>query len=288
MELSEAIIKFPPSAPLRNIVHHYEWAEISEQVDIDGIDLLPSFSLGLIFYFWKEKPLIAVSKLHDRVTVPKIVVVSPTSIPIIGTNFSSFHYLRVVFVPGMFSRLFDDIPMRHFWNEMLDARNTLDPKLYEVYDQMQETPFYFQRLRILDNFLLEKLRGKSLGTPIFPKLYHRIIATSDQQVRVRDLAETMGMSRQCLNRLTGRELGRTAKNVLSTLRFNHTLIHFHTHSDISLSQTAYKFGYYDQAHLTHEFQQFSGLTPRRYLNALNKTNIYDDPDKFMNTGMLVR
>lgn len=35
----------------------------------------------------------------------------------------------------------------------------------------------------------------------------------------------------------------------------------------NLTQSAYQFGYYDQAHLNRDFKEFTGLSPEKFVNA---------------------
>ncbi|WP_420460876.1 helix-turn-helix domain-containing protein [Neolewinella sp.] len=273
-----------PSAPLSKIVIRYEW------IHIDGsrfscINLLPSFGVGLVFHFWSVGTVNARSKILDGVTVPQCIVLSPLNMPMHGTTLGSSTHLRVIFHPGMMSLLFDRVPMYFFQDHLPDARSELDPGLKDLYDQMEEAPSCFHMIQQLDNYLLEKLKGKCVRRSILPAIMNTYEKRHTRKISVRDVASDLGISQQHLSKLTRVRLGFSAKRTLSVMRFNDTLTTLHKLSDFSLSQTALDLGYHDQAHMTHEFKQFSGFSPAKYIKSQNERAISGQVEDFSSSGL---
>jgi len=62
-------------------------------------------------------------------------------------------------------------------------------------------------------------------------------------------------------------MGLTPKAFCRVRCFQRILEAVHRRSEVDWAQVALDAGYYDQSHLIHDFQGFSGLTPAEYLAA---------------------
>jgi len=83
-------------------------------------------------------------------------------------------------------------------------------------------------------------------------------------IPLRELACRLGVShKQMIARFDCR-VGLTPKFTSRILRFRNSLASAHGVSEPDWSDLAAKYGYYDQAHLIHEFQEFAGMTPSQY------------------------
>jgi AraC-like DNA-binding protein len=83
-------------------------------------------------------------------------------------------------------------------------------------------------------------------------------------IPLRDLAGRLGMShKEMLARFDCR-VGLTPKFTSRLLRFRKSLNAAHVADEPDWSAIATEYGYYDQAHLIHEFQEFGGMSPSEY------------------------
>jgi len=87
------------------------------------------------------------------------------------------------------------------------------------------------------------------------------------QVRVDDLAWHCGLSSRQFRRLCLELTGLTPKHVCRVLRLHHAADEILAANANGLARLAQDCGYYDQAHLTNEFQALAGLTPTEYASA---------------------
>ncbi|MGI4729003.1 MAG: helix-turn-helix domain-containing protein [Janthinobacterium lividum] len=70
------------------------------------------------------------------------------------------------------------------------------------------------------------------------------------------------MSERKLERLFKKDVGVSIKGMIRLIRFTHTVkVIQNNATGQSLSQIAYRAGYYDQAHLCNEVKGYTGLTP---------------------------
>jgi transcriptional regulator GlxA family with amidase domain len=85
-------------------------------------------------------------------------------------------------------------------------------------------------------------------------------------VPVTRLADEIGLSRRHLGQLVRAELGLTPKTVARIMRFGQARRWLRSVPTAGLAQTAVKCGYFDQAHLTNDWKQLAGCTPREWVS----------------------
>jgi transcriptional regulator GlxA family with amidase domain len=94
--------------------------------------------------------------------------------------------------------------------------------------------------------------------------WERIVA-SRGQVRVGDLAAEVGWSQRHLATRFGDSLGLSPKRMARLARFDHAKALLAGPGTRGLADVAARAGYYDQAHLTNDVREYSGLSPTRLL-----------------------
>jgi AraC-like DNA-binding protein len=95
-----------------------------------------------------------------------------------------------------------------------------------------------------------------------------IVAAATRQPEantVRHLAARLGLGERQVERELNRHVGLRPKMLLRIARFQHALSVARGDETLSWSAVAAQTGYYDQAHLTHEFRRFAACTPSEFL-----------------------
>lgn len=77
------------------------------------------------------------------------------------------------------------------------------------------------------------------------------------------LIDKSGYSSVHMNRLAKIWLGTTLNRYEALFRFREALDRIQA-PEVNLAQVAAECGYHDQAHFTHSFKKYSGLTPSEY------------------------
>lgn len=94
------------------------------------------------------------------------------------------------------------------------------------------------------------------STSIVPYIVAQIVAAPATPLD--ELARTTGYSRQWIARTCRRHIGVSPKQLARVARLQRAVIALH---DLPLAQLATHVGYYDQAHMTSDFNDLAGLTP---------------------------
>lgn len=95
-----------------------------------------------------------------------------------------------------------------------------------------------------------------------------IVAEATRQpeaTTVRHLAARLGLGERQVERELDRHVGLRPKMLLRIARFQRVLSVARSDETLSWSAVAARAGYYDQAHLTHEFRRFAACTPSEFL-----------------------
>jgi AraC-like DNA-binding protein len=84
-------------------------------------------------------------------------------------------------------------------------------------------------------------------------------------VVIGDLSAAAGVSGTHLAQRFKELVGVTPKRLARTYRFAATLLAIDPAGPVNWVDLAGRAGYFDQAHFSHEFRAFTGLTPTRYV-----------------------
>lgn len=90
------------------------------------------------------------------------------------------------------------------------------------------------------------------------------IAALEQDVPVATVGERLGLSPRRLIDTFSAKVGMTPKRFARVRRFQRVLAAITTANPPPWAELALQCGYFDQAHLIHEFRAFSGLHPTAY------------------------
>jgi AraC-like DNA-binding protein len=118
------------------------------------------------------------------------------------------------------------------------------------------------RLCLLERLLLAQLDRERAS---HAAVGHALLAFRTGRRRIGDVVEETGLSARRFIRLFGDEVGLTPKAFCRVRRFQRTVERLHGATLVDWADTAVACGYYDQAHMIHDFQEFAGLNPTAYL-----------------------
>ena len=206
------------------------------------------------------------------------------SSPILVASPLPVRTLAVRFKPGM-AGLFLALPMQ----EITDQRADMDllwgrGEAHRLGDALwtSDAPSRV-RLALIEQELLRRLRAGSNGVgsasnggadgagatraTVGMALAQRAVAALDSSggaVRVEALADGLGVSRQHLAAQFRQHVGLSPKLFARICRFRRATAAIKAAQAPDWAQLALECGYFDQSHLIHDFQEFSGSAPERF------------------------
>jgi AraC-like DNA-binding protein len=158
---------------------------------------------------------------------------------------------------------FFGFPISELVGEVVELDLIWKREILALREQLIESPSIEGKFDLLEAYLVGKARSRLEPD----RAVAAALASLDTWpvVKLRDLASHLGLShKQMLARFDCR-VGLTPKFTSRLIRFRKTLsVICAAPSATDWPDLAVDCGYYDQAHLIHEFQEFAGLTPAEY------------------------
>ena len=141
----------------------------------------------------------------------------------------------------------------------IDLHDLFGPEAGSLRQRLLETATPTARLALLEQWLRKRLRATTKHAAIDHAL--TMLNHVPQVQRIPAIARHMGMSERRFTQLFRRQVGMTPKHYARLIRFRTVVDHAHSRQRVDWSAVAADCGYCDQAHLTHEFRHFAGVTP---------------------------
>ncbi|MEO7052904.1 MAG: helix-turn-helix domain-containing protein [Rhodanobacter sp.] len=172
--------------------------------------------------------------------------------------------MGVVFLPGGAHALTGE-DARTLIGHDIDLADLFGSAAALLREHLLETGSARARLRILAQWLRQRMHGGALH----PAVSHAIntLTRQPQVQRSALLASDAGLSERRFVALFQRHVGMRPKHYARLLRFRAVVMQAQEQARVNWSHVAADCGYCDQAHLTHEFRVFAGLTPAAFMAA---------------------
>jgi AraC-like DNA-binding protein len=168
-----------------------------------------------------------------------------------------------VYLTPVGAGLVSGIPMRHLRGQALTLEECFGAVGGLVREQLLEAAGWEERFAIIDAFLLARVAASEPPPPSLVWALSRLHATRGA-LDIGSLTEALGCSRRYLIGLFNDHVGLPPKLYARILRFGHALELAGAGSGIGWAEVAQRCGYYDQAHMVRDFQQFTGHSPTAY------------------------
>jgi AraC-like DNA-binding protein len=171
--------------------------------------------------------------------------------------------LEVNFTPLGAYRLFG-VAMHQLTNRVIALEDLLGSAADDLVDALHATPGWAERFDLLDRLILARMAKHAPASPGVAWAW-RQLQQSGGNSTIGRLAAELGWSRK---RLIGRfrnEIGLPPKALARVIRFNSVVAGIEGNPRCDWAEVAQACGYYDQAHLIRDFQEFAGDAPEAFL-----------------------
>jgi AraC-like DNA-binding protein len=169
------------------------------------------------------------------------------------------------------SRALFGVPSAELSVSDFDGVAVLGRRAAELRERVTEAEGWREAFALVAGYLVDARRDDRGGMRVPAELAYawHLLERSRGRASVGSVADSVGVSARHLTTLFRREVGRSPKTVAMLMRFEHATARIagsaRREGRVDLAAVAAACGYYDQAHLTHEFVRFSGVPPRVWL-----------------------
>jgi AraC-like DNA-binding protein len=181
------------------------------------------------------------------------LVDTPQPTTILGVWFKSCAAIAL-FGVAAFELLNLHVPLDVLWGQQ---------EASDLYHRLLEAAAPGERFRIVEQALLNRLADAAAPHYAVPYALKTFITTPHRQT-VSDVVQEIGLSQRRFIQVFSEEIGLTPKLFCRIQRFQQALRMIAHGESSNWVEIALNCGYYDQAHLIRDFQEFAGMSPTMY------------------------
>jgi len=184
----------------------------------------------------------------------------PKQFPISGCFKMRGAFLYPYALPLLFK-----LPSYELTNTTHDFKTVLGKSGTELEERIVESANDENVFQLLSNFLIHQINHSKTKNNKQQSCIQHIIQ-QPEQADVKSLAFQSGISVRQFERNTKHHTGFSPKQFSRLMRFQASLRLPAKYNITSLTDLAYRAGYFDQSHFIREFKEFSDISPKEYFN----------------------
>lgn len=165
---------------------------------------------------------------------------------------------------------FFGVPANAFSNHVVPLDAVWGSRGMALRDLLSEAPTVSDKFQRLESVLSQAMRTAGHERlALHPSVQHALdLVRCSARVRtVTEMSRSSGLSRRRLGQLFDEQVGMTPKLYCRLIRFREVVRYIAAGAPVDWADLAAAGGYSDQAHLSHDFRDFSGMSPSSYLAA---------------------
>lgn len=167
-------------------------------------------------------------------------------------------------------------PMNELTDQVIEADEVFGSRVLDLREQLLACKSPDQMFALVEIFLMREA-GERLSSDIVSRCVEyavsRIMSQPNRLV-FQQLSLQIGYSQKHFIALFKGQVGIAPKQYMQIMRFQNTVFQLEQNAFVHWSELAVRNGFYDQAHLIHEFRNFSGFTPGEYMKRKSDTVNY--------------
>lgn len=164
----------------------------------------------------------------------------------------------ILFQPAGLHRIFS-LPMHELTDHDYEAHSVLGVSISHLEQCLGDCNSFEERACVANQFLIRRVLDSSVDDPIAAAANQ--IVQDGGSARIVTLANHAGLSVRQFERRFIEQVGVRPKLYARIARFEAVLDSKARSSAASWTDVAHRFGYYDQMHMIHDFEEFIGETP---------------------------
>jgi len=253
---------FPPHSDLESLVKCYWTLEVPAEANAQRQLIIPDGCIDMIFILGDDVK--RYTSEDEFIIQPREMVLGQITEPFFvepigyvnAFAIRCYPYGIANFVPTPIKQLANkETPIGLLFGEALSQE--LGQKMIQATDTRE-------RIEIAEDFLLNKLTDKVTIDNIVKTTIDTILLTKGSTPISTILKDDLSKRRQ-LERKFIKQIGISPKQLGKVIRLQTALKMLLNRQSESLTKIAYESEYYDQAHFIKDFKEFTGTTPKEFL-----------------------
>lgn len=156
---------------------------------------------------------------------------------------------------------FSSCPANDLFNQSITLADIFDKhRIGETEERLSLATTDAQRIKTIGQFLISQLKDIARDKLVVEAV--RLIYNAQGNIRISELANRLFTSQSPLEKRFRKVVGTTPKKFATIVRLNAVLDNID--ATLSLTDLCYEHHFFDQAHFTRAFKQFTGDTPEQY------------------------
>lgn len=139
----------------------------------------------------------------------------------------------------------------------------------EIEEKVRGSKSFEDRVAIVEQILLNTYATANGDSGIAADLAD-LITSNGGRMSVRELVGHSGVGERRIERIFAKHVGVSPKMFARIVRFSGVVRSIEAADSFGMLDAALSFGYYDQSHMIHEFNEFAGTSPLGYFEATHR------------------
>lgn len=252
--------EYKPCKLLSGFVECY-WTALADKPPFrEQESLIPDGTIELMFNFGDNYSQIKNGQ-KKIVKGSHIIGIRKHTLKISQTDKQNFFSVRFK-LGGIYPLI--NIPIYDIANEFLELDLLRNNNFNELEEKLYEAGTASKRIEIMETYLLRKIYNKSYEAYNFVDACKKFLLRNPS-LDIKTLADKFGTNYKNLERKFQKVIGLTPSELLKIRRFNNAVFSMYSCKYNSLTDIAYKCGYFDQSHFIREFKQLTAFSPKEFL-----------------------
>jgi AraC-like DNA-binding protein len=252
-----------PSPVLSQYIKHYWVLEASASEGEVCERVIPTGNIEMMFHY--RKPFVCKLDGVNGTKQPRSLISGMSSFfSDVATNGDS-GVVAVTFLP-LGACHFLPFPMLEIENMHVGLNDIFSSQIREIEERICLGKTLDERIKTIELFLTSKLKPEKANGALLIKEGISLINLSKGTIQTETLSKKLYTTPKTLERKFMSLLGKSPKQFSKIVRFQSIIQDFKNSPFKSLTETAYEFGYFDQAHFIKDFKNLSGYTPKEFLS----------------------
>ena len=253
-----------PRADLAEVVKCV-WTFDAAAKDTEGPHehIVPDGSPELIIHF--GTPFAEVTPLRGREQQPRAFVMGQTTRPLIlDAGRGDAGVVGVRFHPWG-ARALTGAPMNEFTDSRITLADLTGTSANCLIDQIASADGARRRIEIVQNFVAARIANNARYQDTSVSAWSRRLSSSQGRLSIGTLADNTGVSLRHFERRFRTQVGISPRLFANIVRFRSVFDNLSLGVRPHWTQLALDAGYFDQSHLTRDFQRFAGRSPAAFV-----------------------